>query len=220
MAHVTSFLQAAIELKGFLLLAPRAPRLWLASCISHSETGIALCVLHSTFSVPERLTIFCLMRALSPQAYKYIPYGKVGETIPYLLRRAQENSGMLGGASHERGLLLKEMRRRASSPLSRSWRAPAGGRGFSSSARDRLSFSSKLSLPSSSPNSKTRTSFSCAAVLLAWPLVSIIKGNDGDSGYRVADSARDRLVGGGTEQNASPPKLRRYEHTKRNERCQ
>lgn len=46
------------------------------------------------------------------QAYKYIPYGKVGETIPYLLRRAQENSGMLGGASHERGLLVKEIRRR------------------------------------------------------------------------------------------------------------
>ncbi|CAM9168705.1 unnamed protein product [Ectocarpus sp. 12 AP-2014] len=46
------------------------------------------------------------------KAYKYIPYGKVGETIPYLLRRAQENSGMLGGASHERGLLVKEIRRR------------------------------------------------------------------------------------------------------------
>ena len=46
------------------------------------------------------------------QAYKYIPYGEVGETIPYLLRRAQENSDMLGGAKHERGLLLKEIRRR------------------------------------------------------------------------------------------------------------
>lgn len=46
------------------------------------------------------------------QAYKYIPYGKVGETIPYLVRRAQENSGMLSGASHERGLLVKEIKRR------------------------------------------------------------------------------------------------------------
>lgn len=46
------------------------------------------------------------------QAYKYIPYGRVGETIPYLLRRAQENSGMLSGATHERGLLVKEIRRR------------------------------------------------------------------------------------------------------------
>ncbi|CAM9371488.1 unnamed protein product [Laminaria digitata] len=46
------------------------------------------------------------------KAYKYIPYGKVGETIPYLLRRAQENSGMLSGATHERGLLVQEIRRR------------------------------------------------------------------------------------------------------------
>lgn len=52
------------------------------------------------------------MLASLPQAYKYIPYGKVGETIPYLLRRAQENSGMLGGASHERSLLVKEICRR------------------------------------------------------------------------------------------------------------
>ena len=47
------------------------------------------------------------------QAYKYVPYGKVGETIPYLLRRAQENSGMLGGASHECALLAREIFRRA-----------------------------------------------------------------------------------------------------------
>ncbi|CAN0086643.1 unnamed protein product [Pylaiella littoralis] len=46
------------------------------------------------------------------KAYKYIPYGKVGETIPYLLRRAQENSGMLSEATHERGLLVKEIGRR------------------------------------------------------------------------------------------------------------
>ncbi|CAM9487469.1 unnamed protein product [Ascophyllum nodosum] len=46
------------------------------------------------------------------KAYKYVPYGKVGETIPYLVRRAQENSGVLGGASHERALVAKEISRR------------------------------------------------------------------------------------------------------------
>lgn len=50
--------------------------------------------------------------AFLSQAYKYIPYGRVGETIPYLLRRAQENAGMLSGATHERALLVKEIRRR------------------------------------------------------------------------------------------------------------
>ncbi|CAN0136374.1 unnamed protein product [Discosporangium mesarthrocarpum] len=48
------------------------------------------------------------------RAYKYIPYGKVGETIPYLLRRAQENSGLLAGARHERDLLRREICRRLS----------------------------------------------------------------------------------------------------------
>jgi proline dehydrogenase len=44
--------------------------------------------------------------------YKYVPYGKVKEVMPYLLRRAQENSAMLGSASHELRLLRSEMSRR------------------------------------------------------------------------------------------------------------
>ena len=46
------------------------------------------------------------------KAYKYVPYGKVDEVIPYLLRRAQENSGMLGGATKEIEMIIKEFRRR------------------------------------------------------------------------------------------------------------
>lgn len=48
------------------------------------------------------------------KAYKYVPYGKVDEVIPYLVRRAQENSGMLGGATKEIQMLGKEFRRRLS----------------------------------------------------------------------------------------------------------
>eukprot|EP00953_Heterococcus_sp_UTEX-ZZ885_P004393 2878-Heterococcus_DN1.PRE.4 len=44
--------------------------------------------------------------------YKYLPYGKVSEVMPYLLRRAQENSDLLGGAVHERQLLAQEAKRR------------------------------------------------------------------------------------------------------------
>jgi proline dehydrogenase len=44
--------------------------------------------------------------------YKYLPYGKVSEVMPYLLRRAQENSSLLGGAVHERQLLAQEVKRR------------------------------------------------------------------------------------------------------------
>ncbi|CAM9383598.1 unnamed protein product [Choristocarpus tenellus] len=46
------------------------------------------------------------------KAYKCVPYGRVSETLPYLIRRAQENSGVLAGAGHERRLLAKEIHRR------------------------------------------------------------------------------------------------------------
>jgi proline dehydrogenase len=43
---------------------------------------------------------------------KYVPYGKVSELLPYLTRRAQENSSVLGQTSRELSLLTSEMRRR------------------------------------------------------------------------------------------------------------
>lgn len=46
------------------------------------------------------------------KAYKYVPYGTVKEVMPYLIRRAQENSGMLGGAVNEINLVKKELFRR------------------------------------------------------------------------------------------------------------
>lgn len=47
-------------------------------------------------------------------AMKYIPYGEVTEVIPYLIRRAQENSSVSGDAGREYQLLRKEYRRRRS----------------------------------------------------------------------------------------------------------
>lgn len=46
------------------------------------------------------------------KAYKYVPYGAVKEVMPYLLRRAHENSGMLGGAVAEVKMLSHEIKRR------------------------------------------------------------------------------------------------------------
>jgi proline dehydrogenase len=46
------------------------------------------------------------------KAVKYLPYGPVKETLPYLIRRAQENSGISGQMGREYSLLLKEWKRR------------------------------------------------------------------------------------------------------------
>ncbi len=43
---------------------------------------------------------------------KYVPYGQVREVIPYLIRRAQENSSVTGDAGRELSLILQEVKRR------------------------------------------------------------------------------------------------------------
>ncbi len=44
--------------------------------------------------------------------YKSVPYGSVEDTLPYLVRRAQENRSVLRGIRKERDLLRLELRRR------------------------------------------------------------------------------------------------------------
>jgi proline dehydrogenase len=43
---------------------------------------------------------------------KYVPYGQVQDVIPYLIRRAQENTSVTGDAGREFALVLQEKRRR------------------------------------------------------------------------------------------------------------
>lgn len=43
---------------------------------------------------------------------KYVPYGPVAESIPYLIRRAQENTSTAGQVSRELEMIEREMRRR------------------------------------------------------------------------------------------------------------
>lgn len=52
---------------------------------------------------------------LASQGYyvaKYVPYGPVKDVVPYLIRRAQENSSITGDMSRELKFLDEEMRRR------------------------------------------------------------------------------------------------------------
>jgi len=43
---------------------------------------------------------------------KYLPYGPVEDVIPYLMRRAQENTSVAGQTSRELVLINKELERR------------------------------------------------------------------------------------------------------------
>ena len=43
---------------------------------------------------------------------KYVPYGQVHEVVPYLIRRAEENSSVTGDMTREYKLVLKELKRR------------------------------------------------------------------------------------------------------------
>jgi proline dehydrogenase len=43
---------------------------------------------------------------------KYVPYGPVADTIPYLIRRAEENTSVVGQVSRELDLISRELRRR------------------------------------------------------------------------------------------------------------
>jgi len=50
-------------------------------------------------------------------AYKYVPFGKVQEVMPYLIRRAYENSDVFGSVQFEQDLVAKELLRRLKNPL-------------------------------------------------------------------------------------------------------
>jgi len=44
---------------------------------------------------------------------KYVPYGPVKEVLPYLIRRAQENTSVKGQTGRELNLIIKEKKRRS-----------------------------------------------------------------------------------------------------------
>lgn len=64
------------------------------------------------YGMSDNLTFNLAARGYN--ASKYLPYGEVKKAIPYLIRRAQENSSMNGQVSREALRLKQEIRRRRS----------------------------------------------------------------------------------------------------------
>ncbi len=46
---------------------------------------------------------------------KYVPYGPLKSVLPYLFRRAEENTSISGQMGRELGLVIKELKRRKAS---------------------------------------------------------------------------------------------------------
>jgi proline dehydrogenase len=63
------------------------------------------------FGMSDHIT-FNLAKAGCPVS-KYLPFGPIGDVIPYLMRRAQENSSVAGQTGRELSLIRKELKRRA-----------------------------------------------------------------------------------------------------------
>ncbi|KAJ2381951.1 Hydroxyproline dehydrogenase [Coemansia sp. RSA 2559] len=57
-------------------------------------------------------TSYALARDSLP-IYKYVPYGSLDEVLPYLIRRAQENSAVADSILKESSFVLREISRRA-----------------------------------------------------------------------------------------------------------
>jgi proline dehydrogenase len=79
-----------------------------------AQNGLSLHHPHVHFSqlygMSDNIT-FNLARA-GCAVSKYLPFGPIKEVIPYLMRRAQENSSVSGQTGRELGLIHKEMKRR------------------------------------------------------------------------------------------------------------
>jgi len=112
-------------LKRLLLHAPCPERTALVLA-THNQASVELVARHiltNQSSIPHERIYFAQLLGMADhltftlaaegfKAYKYIPYGPVQEVLPYLIRRAQENSDALSGALQQRAMMLQELRRR------------------------------------------------------------------------------------------------------------
>lgn len=78
-------------------LAPNHPHIWFSQLLGMSD-HISFNVANSGYNVA-----------------KYVPYGPVRDVLPYLIRRAQENTSVKGQTGRELSLIIKEKQRRAAS---------------------------------------------------------------------------------------------------------
>jgi len=99
----------------------------MASCVaSHNQKSSALqasLILEKGIDRQHAHLSFCQLYGMSDNltfnlakagfnTSKYVPYGAVNEVMPYLIRRAKENSSVNGEVSRELGFIVSEINRR------------------------------------------------------------------------------------------------------------
>ena len=99
----------------------------IASCnASHNAESVQLqadLIAHKGITPNHKHLNFCQLYGMSDHltfnlaaagynVAKYVVYGPVKEVLPYLVRRAQENSSVTGDMSRELGLIMQEVKRR------------------------------------------------------------------------------------------------------------
>jgi len=75
-------------------IAPKDSRVWFSQLFGMSD-NISFNLANTGYNVA-----------------KYMPYGPVKDVVPYLMRRAEENTSVAGQTGRELGLIKKEMKRR------------------------------------------------------------------------------------------------------------
>jgi proline dehydrogenase len=95
-------------------------------CGSHNETSsekLALLLDQKGIARNDKRVFFAQLYGMSDHisfnlahanynVAKYVPYGPIKEVIPYLIRRAKENTSVKGQTGRELSLIMKELRRR------------------------------------------------------------------------------------------------------------
>ncbi len=97
---------------------------FVAATHNEKSTQLLASLMHEKDIAPNHPNIFfsqlygmgdSISYVLAKHGYnvsKYVPYGPVAESVPYLIRRAQENSSAAGQVSRELEMIAKELRRR------------------------------------------------------------------------------------------------------------
>eukprot|EP00525_Craspedostauros_australis_P012454 CAMPEP_0198112224 /NCGR_PEP_ID=MMETSP1442-20131203/4104_1 /TAXON_ID= /ORGANISM="Craspedostauros australis, Strain CCMP3328" /LENGTH=488 /DNA_ID=CAMNT_0043768931 /DNA_START=474 /DNA_END=1940 /DNA_ORIENTATION=+ len=94
-------------------------------CATHNAESIALAVdaMQDSVDPSNSFISFAQLYGMSDtlsyplasrgyRVYKYLPYGQIDEVMPYLIRRAQENSSIAGGSQHELSMMWNAWKRR------------------------------------------------------------------------------------------------------------